>query len=121
MTARQHVAELLKSIPELHDRVYFVDRPSTATFPCVIYNQISTTDQQLVKTPGVSFAGIFRIEAHVVGIGDCEKMHERILLKFQTSDRFLNRDFLPYETEQVANETRRQLIYKAISNYIVRE
>ena len=121
MTARQHVAEILKGIPQFpNGRVHFVERPTT-NFPCILYNQISVNDQDLVNRPGVAYSSVFRIEVQSPESGQCEMLARIVLAAFQRSTRFLGRDFLPYETEQVASGNAKQLVYKQPTNYTIKE
>ena len=120
MTARQHVSEILGGIPQIN-QVFFIERPSTARFPCILYNQISVIDQALVKRPGIAYAGVFHVEVHAKTLKECENFYQIVLSAFQRSPRFLDRDFLPYDVEKLATGGTNQVIYKSIARYTVKE
>ena len=121
MTALQHVSDILNGIPQI-DQVFFIERPTTARFPCVLYNQVSVIDQELVKRPGITYAGIFQVEVHAKTLRECTNFYQIVLSAFQRSPRFLDRTFLPYDVEKLStgNNTS-QVIYKSIQRYTVRE
>ena len=123
MTARQHVAQTLKSISGLRG-VYFVERPSDGNYPCAVYAPAGNRWMDEIATPGVTYASWFSVEVRASSSGKAEMLAERVLEAFREGGRMERRrdlSFLYDDADAAGNVGEAYGVYRALSGYLIRE
>ena len=123
MTARQHVAETLKGVAALEGRVYFVERPGNASYPCAVYSPAGNRFLDGIMTPGASFASWFAVDARASTSGEAERLANEILAAFRAGGRMeRSRDLsYQYEDADASPGGGPYGVYRASSGYLIRE
>ena len=123
MTARQHVAAVLKDIPGI-EGVYFVDRPSDSAYPCAIYAPAGNRFFDHLQKPGVTYASWFTVEVRAKSARMAEQLAEDVLRAFRAGLRMERRRDLSFvydsaDAGSVASDA--YGVYTALSGYLIRE
>ena len=126
MTARQHVAKVLKSVQGLRG-VYFVERPSDGQYPCAVYSPAGNHWLDTLSTPGAAYASWFSVEVRASSSGKAERLAGIVLDAFRKAGGRMERrrdlSFLYDEadTSAAGGVGEAYGVYRALSGYLIRE
>ena len=124
MTARQHVATVLKGIDDFKGQVFFVERPSDGSYPCAVYSTAGNRFIEELATPGAVYASWYTVEVRAASSGEAERLAETVLRAFRAGGRMeIRRDlsFL-YDTADASVDAQGPYgVYRAMSGYLIRE